>query len=256
MLAELHRRLFATEAWFQPGRGPRYAQMARHIAALITAGDLLADTQLPPERELAAIAAISRVTVRQAVAQLVEEGLLEQRRGAGTFVCAPRGKMEHSLSNLLSFTDYMRQRGKTPTSQVLERGLFQPSPDEQIALGLSPGALVARIERLRSADGVPMAVERSSLPVDVLPDPHEVGTSLYDVLRARDMAPVRAVQRMTAVNLPTSEARLLSLPDGAAVLRIDRTGYLPSGRPIEFTRGLYRSDIYDFVAVLRLEAAP
>lgn len=255
MLADLDARLFAPEVWFHPGRGPRYAQMARHIAALIAAGDLSPEAQLPPERDLAEIAAISRVTVRQAVAQLVEEGLLEQRRGAGTFVCTPRGKMEHSLSNLLSFTDYMRQRGKTPTSQVLELGLFQSSPDEQIALGVSPGAQVARVERLRSADGVPMAVERSSLPVDILPDPHAVGTSLYDILRARDLAPVRAVQRMTAVNLPAPEARLLSLPDGTAVLRIDRTAYLPSGRPIEFTRGLYRSDIYDFVAELRLEVA-
>ena len=256
MLADLHQRLFAPGLWFQPGRGPRYAQLSRHIAALIGAGDLATDTQLPPERDLAEMAAISRVTVRQAVAQLVDEGLLEQRRGAGTFVCAPRSRMEHSLSNLLSFTDYMRQRGKTPSSRVLSRGLFQPSPDEQMALGLLPGAQVARIERLRAADDVPMAVEWSSLPVDILPDPHAVGTSLYDVLRARDMAPVRAVQRMTAINLPGAEARLLSLPEGAAVLRIDRTGYLPSGRPIEFTRGLYRSDIYDFVAVLQLEVAP
>ncbi|MGL5011067.1 MAG: GntR family transcriptional regulator [Paracoccaceae bacterium] len=230
-------------------------QLARHIAALIAAGEVAANTQLPPERDLAEIGEISRVTVRQAVAQLVDEGLLEQRRGAGTFVSAARNKMEHSLSYLLSFTDYMRQRGKMPSSRVLLRGLFQPTPDEQIALGLSSGAQVARIERLRSADEVPMAVEWSSLPTDILPDPHDVGTSLYDVLRARDMAPVRAVQRITAVNLPAPEARLLNLPDGAAVLRIDRTGYLPTGRPIEFTRGLYRSDIYDFVAELRLEAA-
>ncbi|MFM2390226.1 MAG: hypothetical protein RLZZ437_1781 [Pseudomonadota bacterium] len=256
MLADTRARLFAPDVWFSAGRGPRYAQMARHIAALIAAGDLAPDTQLPPERDLAELAGISRVTVRQAVAQLVDEGLLEQRRGAGTFVCVPRSRMEHSLSSLQSFTDYMRQRGKIPSSAVLLRGLFQPSPDEQMALGLLPGAQVARIDRLRSADDVPMAVERSSLPVDILPDPQAVGTSLYDVLRARDTAPVRAVQRMTAINLPMPEARLLSLPEGAAVLRIDRTGYLPSGRPIEFTRGLYRSDIYDFVAVLQLEVAP
>lgn len=256
MLAEMYQRLFAPEVWFHTGRGPRYVQLARHIAALIAAGDLSPDMQIPPERDLATMATISRVTVRQAVAQLVDEGLLEQRRGAGTFVCAARSKMEHSLSSLLSFTDYMRQRGKTPSSKVLSRGLFQPSPDERIALGMLSGAQVARIERLRSADDVPMAMEWSSLPEDILPDPHEVGISLYDVLRLRDLAPVRAVQRITAVNLPAPEARLLSLPDGAAVLRIDRTGYLPSGRPIEFTRGLYRSDIYDFVAVLQLEAAP
>ena len=70
----------------------------------------------------------------------------------------------------------------------------------------------------------------------------------------RAKAPTRAVQRITAVNLTAADAKLLLLPEGAAVLRIDRTAYLPSGRPIEFTRGLYHSDIYDFVAELRLEA--
>ena len=121
-----------------------------------------------------------------------------------------------------------------------------------MALGIS-GGQVARIERLRSADGTPMAIERSSLPVDILPYPERVETSLYTVLRDQGGAPTRAIQRITAINLAPSEAQMLSLPDGAAALRIDRTGYLPSGRPIEFTRGVYRSDIYDFVAELRME---
>lgn len=213
----------------------------------------MTDAQLPPERDLAELADVSRVTVRKAVARLVEEGLVEQRRGAGTFVRPPMPKLEHKLSALVSFTEYMRQRGKASTSQILRRGLFPPVPDEQMALGLSGGDLVARVDRLRSADGMAMALEWSSLPQDILPDPERVETSLYDVLRARGNAPIRAVQRITAVNLGAADAELLHLPDGAAVLRIDRTGYLPSGRPIEFTRGLYRSDIYDFVAELRLE---
>ena len=87
-----------------------------------------------------------------------------------------------------------------------------------------------------------------------MPDPEAVETTLYDVLRATGKAPTRAVQRITAVNLTAADAKLLLLPEGAAVLRIDRTAYLPTGRPIEFTRGLYRSDIYDFIAELRLDA--
>jgi GntR family transcriptional regulator len=250
-----HDTLFRPDAWFRTGRGPRYEQLYRHIAAAISAGDLSPETQLPPERELAEIAEVSRVTVRKAVAQLVEDGVLEQRRGAGTFVRAPRSKLEHSLSALLSFTEYMRQRGKNSTSRILRRGVFMPNPDEQIALGLSGGDRVARVDRLRSADDMPMALEWSSLPADILPDPDAVQTSLYDVLRASGIPPTRAVQRITAVNLIGVDARLLNLPDGAAVLRIDRTAYLPSGRPIEFTRGLYRSDIYDFIAELRLDTA-
>ena len=100
-----------------------------------------------------------------------------------------------------------------------------------------------------------MALERSSLPRDILPDPNMVDISLYDVLRARGVAPTRAVQRITAINAMGEDARHMNLAEGAAVLRIDRTAYLPSGRPIEFTRGLYRSDIYDFIAELRLDAS-
>ena len=245
--------LFQMSAWFRVGRGPRYEQLYRHIAAAIGIGALPPATQLPPERDLAEIAEVSRVTVRKAVARLVEDGVLEQRRGAGTFVRAPHAKLEHSLSALLSFTEYMRQRGKTSNSRILRHGLFLPNPDEQIALGLSGGDRVARVDRLRSADNVPMALEWSTLPTDILPNPDRVRTSLYDVLRASGTAPSRAVQRIAAVNLTGTDAELLSLPEGSAVLQIDRTAYLPSGRPIELTRGLYRSDIYDFIAVLRLE---
>ena len=247
--------IYRPKAWLRAGQGPRYEQLYRHLLAAITSGEMAAQSQLPPERELAEIAEVSRVTVRKAVAQLVEDSLLEQRRGAGTFVRAPNPKMEHSLSALMSFTEYMRQRGKTSTSLILQRVIAPPSPDEQIALGLSGSEALSRVERLRFADDVPMALERSSLPRDILPDPEMVDVSLYDILRARNMAPTRAVQRITAVNLGGEDARLLNLNDGAAVLRIDRTAYLPSGRPIEFTRGLYRSDIYDFIAELRLDAS-
>ena len=246
-------QIFALDRWYRSGRGPRYTQLYRHLSEVITSGALEANAQLPPERDLAEMADVSRVTLRKAVAQLVQEGMLEQRRGAGTFVRPQPPRMEHSLSALVSFTEYMRQRGKTSSSQILRRGLFLPSPDEQMALGLAAADRVARVERLRSADGMPMALEWSSLPMDILPEPEGVETSLYDVLRALGNAPTRAVQRITAVNLASEDAGLLHLAIGAAVLRIDRTAYLPSGRPIEFTRGLYRSDIYDFVAELRLE---
>lgn len=248
--------LFRPDRWFRPNRGPRYVQLYRHIASAIGSGALEASSQLPPERDLAELAAVSRVTVRQAVAQLVAEGLLEQRRGAGTFVRPQPAKMEQSLSALMSFTEYMRARGKTSTSRIIRRGLFLPSPDEQMALGLPNAEKVARVDRIRSADGVAIALEYSSLPQDILPDPDLVQTSLYDILRAKGCAPTRAVQRINAVNVGAEQAGLLNLVEGAAVLRVDRTAYLPSGRPIEFTRGLYRSDIYDFVAELRQEATP
>ena len=248
--------LFHPESWFREGHGPRYEQLYRHLVASIADGTLKPETQIPPERDLAELAQISRVTVRKAVGQLVEDGQLEQRRGAGTFVRAPRARLDNSQSTLVSFTDYMRQRGKVPTSRILSAGLHAPTPLEQQSLGLMASGRVARIERLRSADGVPMALEYSSWPSDILPNPEAVTGSLYDHIRALGHVPTHAVQRVSAANLKVSEAQLLHMEAGFAVLRIDRTGYLGSGRPVEFTRGLYRSDIYDFIAELRLDASP
>lgn len=247
--------IFAPDSWFTPGRGPRYLQLYRHLAAYIAAGHLEPGAQLPPERELAEWAQVSRVTVRKAVAELVGDGLIEQRRGAGSFVRgreAPR--LTQSLSSLVSFTENMRARGRASSSVALDAGLFPPTPDETVALGLGASERVSRLTRLRSADGVPMALEYSSLPEDILPDPTVVGISLYEVLRTAGRAPTRAIQRVSAINLGPADAKRLDMPEGAAALRIDRTAYLATGRPIEFTRGLYRSDIYDFVTELRLDA--
>lgn len=248
--------LFSPEHWFREGHGPRYEQLYRYLLNAIGEGILQAETQIPPEREMAELARVSRVTVRKAVGQLVDEGLLEQRRGAGTFVRNPKARIDNSRSSLVSFTDYMRQRGKVPTSRILNSGLYAPTPDEQQVLGLMVQGKVARIERLRSADGVPMALEYSSWPPDILPNPQAVEGSLYDHVRALGHVPTHAVQRVSAANLREGEAALLNMAPGQAVLRIDRTGYLATGRPVEFTRGLYRSDIYDFIAELRLDASP
>jgi len=122
-----------------------------------------------------------------------------------------------------------------------------------LSLGLSGQQKVARLKRLRSADDVPIAIETSIIPSDILPDPTVVDTSLYSVLRPRGLAPTRAIQRVSAINLSDGEAALLETRPGAAALLIERSGYVDSGRPIEFTRGLYRPDMYDFVSELRLE---
>jgi GntR family transcriptional regulator len=134
----------------------------------------------------------------------------------------------------------------------LERGLFQPSEEEVAVLGLAPGAQVARLARLRRADDRPMAIERASLPPDILPNPLAVTHSLYEVLGQAGLRPVRAVQKISAVNLGQAEAGLLGVAPMAAGLRIERTAFLPDGRVVEYTRSIYRGDAYDFVAELRI----
>ncbi|MEL7115652.1 MAG: GntR family transcriptional regulator [Pseudomonadota bacterium] len=240
------------DAWLSRGAGPRYVQLRRRLEAGIADGILAPNASLPPERDIAEMTDLSRVTVRKAIHELVREGTIEQRQGSGSFVREPVTRVEQSLSHLTSFTEDMARRGLVTTSKWLERGIFMPSPDEVVALGLAAGDQVARIYRLREANGRPMALERAALPPDILPNPTAVTVSLYELLEQSGHRPMRAVQKISAINLEAAEADLLGVAEGTAGLRIQRTSYLQSGRVAELTRSIYRGDAYDFVAELRL----
>ena len=193
-----------------------------------------------------------RTTVRNAMQELVDKGVIIQRQGSGSFVADKAAKVEQSLLLLTSFTEDMAKRGMETHSVWLERGIMRGSQRETEALGLDPSASVARLYRLRAAAGRPLALERATLPVSLLPNPLEVETSLYQVLARDGHRPVRAVQRFTALNLAEAEAELLDVAPGAAALSIERTSYLDSGEVVEFTQSIYRGDAYDFVAELQL----
>ena len=231
---------------------PLYLQLRRSIEEAVNRGLIGPGDALPSERDIASKADISRVTVRKAVQDLVKGGILVQRHGSGTFVAPRMERVEQSLSRLTSFTEDMARRGMTVRSVWLDRGLYAPSPDEMMVLGLSSTELVARVERLRIANDTPLAIERAALSASVLPDPEAVGSSLYAALGTTGNRPVRAVQRISATNLGDADARLLEVPSGVAGLQIERISYLASGKVIEFTRSVYRGDAYDFVAELRL----
>ena len=244
--------IFTPGAFEESGGGPLYLQLHRLIAEAIASGRLRPGDSLPSERELAAMTGLSRVTVRKGVAELVSSGQLVQRRGSGTFVAPRVEKLEQALSLLTSFTEDMARRGKSVESRWIARGLHAPAPEEVMALGLRTDDRVARLERVRSSDGVPLAIERASLPRDVLPDPMAVTDSLYAMLESLGQRPVRAVQRISAANLDPRDAELLGVGAGVAGLRIERISYLPSGKVVEFTRSLYRGDAYDFAVELKL----
>ena len=190
--------------------------------------------------------------MRKAIAGLVEEGVLYHRHGAGTFVRRAAPHVEQALSRLTSFTEDMRSRGLAASSQEIERGVFLPTPEEAMMLGVSPRESVFRWVRLRLADGVPMAMERAVVPIRFLADPARVGNSLYAALEAEGWRPVRALQRLRAVVLSAEDASRLDVPKGSAALDIHRIAYLQDGRCVEYTRSFYRSDTYDFVAELTL----
>lgn len=244
--------LLPLEGLQAPGGGPLYLRLRQLLEEAIRSGRLGEGDALPAERDLADYADVSRVTVRKAVDDLVRDGLLVRRQGSGTFVAKPVSRVQQPLSRLTSFTEDMARRGLETRSEWLERGLFHPSPEEMMMLGLAAGTLVARLGRLRIARDMPLAIERASLSAEFLPDPEAVTTSLYAELEKKNARPVRAIQRISACNVKEPEAGLLVVPVGAAGLSIERISYLASGRVVEFTRSLYRGDTYDFVAELTL----
>lgn len=244
------------ETWARKGRGPLYLQLREHIAEAIRSGRLQPGDALPSERDLADLSGMSRITVRKAVQDLVREGLVVQRQGSGTSVSQHLNKVEQSLTRLTSFSEDMALRGKTVRTQWLERGLYTPDLNETVTLGLKPHSQVARISRLRIADDQPLAIERAAISTDHLPDPEKIGTSLYAHLDSCGFRPVRAIQRITAVNLSPGDASLLDMEPGAAGLNIERISYLAEGQVVEFTQSKYRGDAYEFIAELEIPRGP
>ncbi|MHB8528945.1 MAG: GntR family transcriptional regulator [Caulobacteraceae bacterium] len=228
-------------------RAPLYQRLQRALREAIADNRLAADEALPPERDLAEEFGVSRITVRRALETLVEEGLLTRRQGAGTFVTS---RVEKSFSKLSSFSEDMISRGRKPESVWLSRSSGAVNPEESLTLGLSPGTLVYRFNRIRYADGAPMAVEYSTVPGFCLPGEGAVGESLYEALERHGGRPVRALQRLRAVLFAGERARLLTVADGSPGLLIERHGFRRDGRPVEFTQSYYRGDAYDFVAEL------
>ncbi len=228
---------------------PLYLQLQRVLRDAIERQVLQPDEALPPERDLAEAYGVSRVTVRKALDGLVDARLLTRRQGAGTFVAT---RVEKNFATISSFTEDMESRGRRPSSEWLSRSEGVVSPEEAMALGLSPGTTVYRFSRIRYADDVSMALEFTTVPAAFLPSLDAVGSSLYAALGTA--RPVRVLQRLRAVLFTAEQSALLHIAEGAAGLLIERRGFAGDGRTVEFTRSYYRGDSYDFVA--ELQAAP
>lgn len=231
-------------------QGFAYELLRAAIERSIEDGALMPGHLLPSERTLASQLSLSRATVRRAIMDLVSEGTLVQRQGAGTFVAI---RITKPVSRLTSFTEDMRARGLNPRSVFLDRGIGEASAQEANHLGIAPGSLVARLYRIRYSDSEPMAIELSTIPTSILPDPAVVTNSLYEVLQKRGFRPVRAWQRLHAVSFESDRAALLGVPEGSPGLAVERCTFLADGQVVEFANSWYRGDAYDFVSELRIE---
>lgn len=222
---------------------PLYFQIAQQLQADINSDAIPAGSRLENEIDLSERLGVSRPTIRQAIKVLVDQGLLVRRRGVGTIVVRRFVKRPVALTSLY---DDLAAAGRKPATTVLSMRV-RPCPEEVAArLSFSLDTPVVIIERLRLADGEPIALLRNYLPSDLLDlDSAQLASSgLYEILRAHGISPAVAEQSVSARIATAREAKLLEVPARSAVLTMTRVAFADSGRPIEYGCHLYPAGRY------------
>lgn len=236
---------------------PLYLQVGEALRQAISAGELVPGQDLPTEAQLCELYGVSKVTVRQAIAELLSEGVITRSR--------PRGLPQVSQPRILRevselpgpFVDDILGAGVRRRTQVLSATLEAAVSRPASRLGLSPGSRVYRIERLHMGDEVPLACQVSWLPGKLVPDllNHSLSGSLQQLYESRyGLLVARKVQRISARMATPEEAVHLNLPRRSPVLELERTMHLADGRVVEFTIYTLRSD--RFTIVSQLDCSP
>lgn len=226
---------------------PVYIQIHNQIKRDIEAGVWKVGDRIPSERALSAQFKVSRMTLRQALQTLVEEGILERRVGAGTYVA--RQKVQEVMSGTTSFTEIMRSQGKFPSSQTISYRMASPSLSEQERLHLQENDRVVRMERIRLADSVPISFEVTTIPASLVKDfsRAEVTDSFYATMEQKGGYQIGAAkQTVTATLASENIADYLDLKRGDPILRLRQITYLSDGRPFEYVRTQYAGERFEF----------
>jgi DNA-binding GntR family transcriptional regulator len=227
---------------------PLYYQLAQAIEAAIRDGDLAPGDRFENELALAKRLTLSRPTTRRAIQELVDKGMLVRKRGVGTQVVQ---NPVHRRVELTSLFDDLTRAGQEPSTKLLDYRIGPPDDEVARELGLTEDREVVSIERLRSANGEPLAVMTNHLPAELAPEPDELERNgLYQSLRARGVHIRLARQRIGARGATRSEARLLDEKAGAPVLTMARTAFDDSGSAVEFGMHRYRASRYYFHTTL------
>jgi GntR family transcriptional regulator len=226
---------------------PLYYQIKQQLKLKIERGELPPGTALPSERELIAQFGVSRPTVRQATQELLNEGLLERRRGIGTYVAQP--KIRQSLASVLGFSERMEREGRRPSSKVIEQRVVsavEAGGDVAAQLHVDPDASVLRLIRLRCADAEPILLETVHLPLDRFPSIDQIDFgqhSLYRVLRDQyDVEIQQLGETLEPVVLTKDQAALLHSEAGRPAMLAGITTFDQHGLPVERTLSLVRGD--------------
>ncbi len=224
---------------------PKYYQLKEILRDMIETKKLGAGQVIPPERELCERYGVSRMTARQAVIELVNEGLLYRVQGRGTFVA--EAKLRQGTGRLTSFTQDMQERGMQVSSVVLGIEVEEAGPVVARMLRIDPGDRIIRVRRVRNADGKPMALETSHLLYEVAKGILEVDLSehsLYEQLGRMGVRIASAEQSYEAVLVNDFESGHLGVPAGSPAMLIERITFDSEERPFEYVKSVYRADRY------------
>jgi GntR family transcriptional regulator len=231
---------------------PLYSRVETVLANEITEGNLKVGDQLPTEDNLIARFEVSRITVRRAVQNLVSRGLVEIRRGKGTFVAAP--KITQELTELSGFVEDMHALGRKPTARVISKEIVNADETVATQLALTKGERVVRIRRVRLADGIPLSFDETYLPLEI---GKKIITNnlkvepIFSLLERKYGVPlIEAEYKLDAMAAEAEVAAALKVKQRSPIFRIERTSYSTGGRPVDYERLYYRGDLVRFVTRL------
>ncbi|MGG3466170.1 GntR family transcriptional regulator [Neobacillus pocheonensis] len=225
------------------GNQPLYKQIADYIRQKVDAGEWSVGDQVPPEIRLCEQFNVSRITVVKALERLAEEGLLVREQGKGTFVALP--ELSTEPAELMSFTEEMKRKGKSPGTVVLSKSWSKPAIGIQQRLKLGPNEKVLAIRRLMMADNLPIGIQTSYLPQKQFPELMNYVTdnvSLYSVLQEHYGTIItQAIETYRAVQLDVEEKELLEAGHTGTGFNVERLSFV-GDMPVEFVRSIMRAD--------------
>jgi len=222
---------------------PLYYQLTEELRENIENGEWPPNSLIPSETELCEKYKVSRGTVRQALSQLVQEGLLYRKQGKGTFVAEP--KITQQLNRFYSFAQDMREKGLKPSSLLLQKEKILPDSYIKNILGLKEEEMVYKIMRLRLADEEPLILETSYLVGELFPDLDKEDVEkvpLYGIILKKYRIKItRAKETFEPILIDEFEAKKLKIPVGSPALLVKRVTYT-AGIPFEFRKSVVRGD--------------
>jgi GntR family transcriptional regulator len=231
-----------------PDPTPLYAALEAQLAAGIAGGEFPVGSQLPTEDKLIQRFAVSRTTVRKAIQNLADRGLIEIRRGTGTFVTQPRITQE--LTELAGFVEDMDALGHAATARLIDGIVVAADANVAEHLALAVGTRVMRIRRVRLANGVGMSLDETYLPLEIGEKivTHDLEAEpIFTLLEQRyDIPLVEAEYKLEAVSADHDVAAALGVAAGSPIFLIERTSYSVGDRPVDYEKLHYRGDLIRF----------